>query len=56
VLEVTEMIQDVIREFSGGALEPRIEVVDRGLPSLFEPDPKFRFRVDVSRTLGVLRV
>jgi len=31
------MIRDVIREFSGGVSEPRIEVVDQGLPSLSEP-------------------
>ena len=37
-----------------GALEPRIEVVGQGLPSLFGPVDKYRFRVDVSRTLGFL--
>jgi len=54
VLEIAEMVRDVIREVTGGALEPRIEVVDQGLPSLFGPEDKYRFRVDVSRTLGFL--
>jgi len=54
VLEIAEMVRDVIREVTGGALEPRIEVVDQGLPSLIEPEDKYRFRVDVSRTLGFL--
>jgi len=54
VLEIAEMVRDVIREVSGGALEPRIEVVDQGLPSLFGPEDKYRFRVDVSGTLGFL--
>jgi UDP-glucose 4-epimerase len=54
VLEISEMVRDVVREVSGGALEPRIEVVDQGLPSLFGPEDKYRFRVDVSRTLGFL--
>jgi UDP-glucose 4-epimerase len=35
-------------------LEPRIEVVDQGLPSLFGPEDKYRFRVDISRTLVFL--
>ena len=54
VLEIAEMVRDVVREVSGGVLEPRIEVVDQGLPSLFGPGDKYRFRVDVSRTLGFL--
>jgi UDP-glucose 4-epimerase len=54
VLEISEMVRDVIREVSGGALEPRIEVVDHGVPSLFGPEDKYRFRVDVSRALGFL--
>jgi UDP-glucose 4-epimerase len=54
VLEIAEIVRDVIREATGGALEPRIEVVDQGLPSLFGPEDKYRFRVDVSRTLGFL--
>ena len=36
------------------ALEPRVRVVGQGLPSLFGPEDKYRFRVDVSRTLGFL--
>ncbi|AGT35946.1 hypothetical protein N186_08040 [Thermofilum adornatum] len=54
VLEIAEMVRDVIREVTGGALEPRIEVVDQGLPSLFGPGDKYRFRLDVSGTLGFL--
>jgi UDP-glucose 4-epimerase len=37
-----------------GALEPRIEIVDQGLPSVFGAEDKYRFRVDVSRTLEFL--
>jgi hypothetical protein len=47
-------LREGVRELSGGALEPRVEVVDQGLPSLFGPEDKYRFRVDVSRTLGLL--
>ena len=54
VLEIAEMVRDVIREVTGGAFRPRVEVVDQGLPSLFEPEDKYRFRVDVSGTLGFL--
>ena len=35
-------------------MEPRIEVVDQGLPSRFGPEDKYRFRVDASRALGFL--
>jgi len=54
VLEVAEMVRDVVREVSGGALEPRVEVVDQGASSLFDPDAKRRFKVDVSRALSFL--
>ena len=35
-------------------MEPRIEVVDQGLPSRFGPEDKYRFSVDTSGTLGFL--
>jgi UDP-glucose 4-epimerase len=54
VLELAEMVRDVVAELTGGRVVPRIEVVDQGLPSLFDPDAKRRFKVDVSRTLSFL--
>jgi len=54
VLELAEIVRDVIAELTGGAVVPRIEVVDQGLPSLFAPDAKRRFKVDVSKTLSFL--
>jgi UDP-glucose 4-epimerase len=54
VLELAEMVRDVVAELTGGRVVPRIEVVDQGLPSLFDPDAKRRFRVDVSKTLSFL--
>ena len=54
VLELAEMVRDVVAELTGGRVVPRIEVVDQGLPSLFDPDAKRRFRVDVSRLLSFL--
>jgi len=53
-LELAEIVRDVIAELTGGAVVPRIEVVDQGLPSLFAPDAKRRFKVDVSKTLSFL--
>jgi hypothetical protein len=47
-------VRDVVAELTGGRVVPRIEAVDQGLPSLFDPDAKQRFRVDVSRTLSFL--
>jgi len=54
ILELAEMVRDVVAELTGSGVVPRIEVVDQGLPSLFDPDAKRRFRVDVSRTLSFL--
>jgi len=54
ILELAEIVRDVIAELTGGAVVPRIEVVDQGLPSLFAPDAKRRFKVDVSKTLSFL--
>jgi UDP-glucose 4-epimerase len=54
ILELAEMVRDVVAELTGGRVVPRIEVVDQGLPSLFDLDAKRRFRVDVSKTLSFL--
>ncbi|MCC6005324.1 MAG: hypothetical protein LM590_13385 [Thermofilum sp.] len=54
ILELTEMMRDVVAELTGGRVVPRIEVVDQGLPSLFDPDVKRRFKVDVSKILSFL--
>jgi UDP-glucose 4-epimerase len=54
ILELAEMVRDVVAELTGSGVLTRIEVVDQGLPSLFDPDAKRRFRVDVSKTLSFL--
>jgi UDP-glucose 4-epimerase len=40
--------------FTGSHASLSRALVDQGLPSLFGPEDKYRFRVDVSRTLGFL--
>ena len=54
ILELAEMVRDIIAELTGGRVVPRIEVVDKGIPPLFTPEDKRRFRVNIERSLRAL--
>ena len=54
ILDLAFLIQSLVTKLSGGRLRPRIQMVDKGLPSLFSPDDKLKIRVDVSRARGLL--
>ncbi len=49
VLELAELIRDLVEELSGGRLRPEVQVVDKGLPTLFSPEDKHMIKVDVSK-------
>ncbi|MHA1594059.1 MAG: NAD-dependent epimerase/dehydratase family protein [Candidatus Baldrarchaeia archaeon] len=54
ILELAEIVRDAIVKATGGRVNPPIEIVDHGLPPLFDKDDKYRFKVDVSRALKFL--
>lgn len=54
ILELAETVRDLAREITGGRLSPKIEVVDQGIPSLFEKDDKSRVQFDITRARVLL--
>ena len=54
ILELAEIVRDAIVKYSGGRIEPEIEVVDAGQPSMFSKEDIDLIRVDVSKALSFL--
>ena len=54
VIELAEYVREVVFEETGGRLNPSVEVVDKGLPSLFNPEDKNRFQVRIDRIRELL--
>ncbi len=51
ILELAKTIQDAVRECTNGKIAPAIEVVDKHLPVLFNPDEKQTLNADIDKTL-----
>ena len=54
ILELAEIVRDSIVKHSDGKIEPEIDVVDTGQPSMFSEQDKKLVRVDVSKALNIL--
>jgi UDP-glucose 4-epimerase len=56
ILELAEIVRDSIAGQSGGKIEPRIEIIDRGEPSVFGAEDKTLMKVDVSKAVNFLHL
>jgi UDP-glucose 4-epimerase len=56
VIELAEYIKQIVYEETGGRINPAIEIVDKGLPSVFTPEDKHNFQVKIDRVRDVLRL
>ena len=56
ILELAEIVRDAIVKYSDGRMQPKIEVVGTGKPSMFVEEDKRLIRVDVSKVLNFLRL
>lgn len=54
ILELAEIIRDSIQRLTEGRLNPEIEIVDKGLPILFSPEDKTKFKIDISKAINFL--
>jgi len=54
ILELAETVRETIMKCSDGRIEPKIEVVDTGYPSLFGEEEKKLIKVDISKALRYL--
>jgi nucleoside-diphosphate-sugar epimerase len=54
VIELAEYIKQIVYEETGGRINPVIEIVDKGLPSVFTPEDKHKFKVKIDKIKGIL--
>jgi UDP-glucose 4-epimerase len=56
ILELAEIVRDTIAKLTNGEIVPKIEIVDQGLQPLFTEDSKYKFKVDISKTIKFLGI
>jgi nucleoside-diphosphate-sugar epimerase len=56
IFELAETVRDAILKCSDGEVEPRIELVDTGQPSLFSEEDKKLIEIDASKALSFLHL
>ena len=54
IVELAEMVKASITQLTDGKASPQIEVVDKGLPSLFSQYDKSKFKVDINKAIKLL--
>jgi UDP-glucose 4-epimerase len=55
ILELAEIVRDAIMKYTNGKVNPKIEVVDQGIPMLFTEEDKNKIKVNITKAklLGV---
>jgi len=56
ILELAETVKEAISKHTQGKIVPEIEIVDKNLPVLFNPDEKQTLNADISKTLSFFRI
>ncbi len=56
ILELAEIVRDTIAKLTNGKIVPKIEIVDQGLQPLFTEDSKYKFKVNISKTMKFLGI
>jgi UDP-glucose 4-epimerase len=54
ILELAEIVKDTVEAYSRGCLKPSIQIVDKGIPTVFLPDDKYKIRVNINKALQFL--
>jgi UDP-glucose 4-epimerase len=54
IIELAEIVRESITKYSGGRIQPEIEVVDTSQPIMFDEKDKQMIKVDTSKALNVL--
>jgi UDP-glucose 4-epimerase len=52
ILELAEIIKEAITIHTQQTIVPKIEIVDKGLPILFDPNEKYNLNVDITKTIN----
>lgn len=54
IYDLAITVKELIRELTGGRIDPPVEVIDKGLPSKYEKDDAKKINVDLSRARKIL--
>jgi nucleoside-diphosphate-sugar epimerase len=49
ILELAEIVKNTIIKYSGGKVNPQIEIVDQGTPMLFSKGDKDKIKIDIAK-------
>ncbi len=52
ILELAETIKKATTHHTQGRVTPKIEIVDKGVPTLFNPNEKQTLNVDLTKTMN----
>jgi nucleoside-diphosphate-sugar epimerase len=56
ILELAEIIKKAIIEHTNGKVRPEVQIIDKGLPPLFNEDDKRKIKVNVEKAMAFLAV
>ena len=56
ILEIAEIVKETIIEYTSGKIRPKIEIVDKGIPSMFMKNDKSQIKVDITRVKNILKL
>lgn len=56
ILDLAEIVKKAIIKCTDGKLKPKVEILDKGVPILFDEDDKNRIRVDIEKAKRLLRL
>jgi len=56
IIELAEIVREAIVKYSQGEIDPEINVVDTGQPSVFNENDKRLIKVDTSKALDFLEM
>lgn len=56
ILELAEIIKKAIIEHTNGKVRPEVQIIDKGLPPLFNEDDKRKIKVNVEKAVAFLGV
>jgi len=56
ILDLAQIIKEAITQQTQGKVTPTIEIIDKGLPILFNPNEKETLNVDIRKTKNFFRI
>ncbi|MEM5790559.1 MAG: NAD(P)-dependent oxidoreductase [Candidatus Aenigmatarchaeota archaeon] len=56
ILELANIVKDSIIKHTDGKIQPKISIVDKGIPEVYTPEDKNKIKIDISRLREFLKI